>query len=227
MASANHPGNKSQPSRLSGSLFDHSPADAEGCLPPAEQIPGSRADLQGAETTHHMRGAPWPAQVGGQHRPVVDQIDRTLLLELPQQRVLADALAVPGGKPDTIGLKRLATRAENSPLIGAPSHGVHLALFVQPQRSSSLGLPELGGSLWWDRTAVASRQHLPMSPLHARFSMKGLEVFGPEPTWIGIEGLVLQGPATEQMHQRTPPQRAQGQMGTGEPTPHNQDPLAL
>ena len=69
-------------------------------------------------------------------------------------------------------------------------------------------------------------QYLPLTPPHAGFGMKGLEIFAPEPAWIGIEGLVLQGPATEQMHQRTAPQRAQGQIGAGEPAAHDQDPLA-
>jgi len=79
-------------------MFDHGPANALGCLPPAKQIPGSRADLQGAETTHHMHGVAWPAQIGGQHWQVVDQFDRTLLLKLPHQRVLTDALATARGE---------------------------------------------------------------------------------------------------------------------------------
>ena len=102
-------------------MFDHSPADALGRLSPAEQIPGCWADLQGVETTHHMHSAAWPAQVGDQHGPIVDQFNRTLLLELPHQWVLANALAMARGEPDPIGLKPMAIRAEKSPLIGAPS----------------------------------------------------------------------------------------------------------
>ncbi len=95
------------------SLFDHCPADVLGRLSPADQIPGCWADLHGAA---------WPDQVDGQHWPVVDQVNGTLLLELPHQWVLADALAVARGEPDPIGLKKpMAIRAEHSPLIAAPS----------------------------------------------------------------------------------------------------------
>lgn len=101
-------------------MFDHSPADALGRLSPAEQIPGCWADLQGAESTRHMHSGAWPAQVGGQHWPIVDQFNRTLLLELPHQWVLANALAMARGEPDPIGLKPMAIRARKRPLIGAP-----------------------------------------------------------------------------------------------------------
>ena len=104
---------------------------------------------------------------------------------------------------------------------------MHLAVFVELESSCALGLPQLGGRLRRDGASVAGLQHLPLTPPHAGFGMKGLEVFEAEPARIGIEGLVLQGPATEQMHPRTPPQRAQGQMGAGEPASHDQDSLAL
>jgi hypothetical protein len=100
-------------------------------------------------------------------------------------------------------------------------------VFIQPQCSSALGLPQLGGRLRGDGTTITSLQHLAMTTLPAGFSLKGLEAFGPEPPRIGIEGLELQGSATQQMHQRTPPKRSQGQLGAGEPASHNQDPLIL
>ena len=94
---------RSRPLALgTSSLLDHSPANALGGLAAAEEIAGRWADLEGTEAAHHMHSSSWPAQVWLQNRPVVNQLNRPLLVQLTQQRVLAHALAMPRGKPDPI-----------------------------------------------------------------------------------------------------------------------------
>jgi hypothetical protein len=83
-------------------MLDHSPANALGGLAAAEEIAGRWADLEGTKAAHHMHNSSWPAEVWLQNRPVVNQLNRPLLVQLTQQRVLADALAMPRGKPDPI-----------------------------------------------------------------------------------------------------------------------------
>jgi hypothetical protein len=90
------------PTRASRSLLDHGPADALGSLTAAEQIAGRRTDLEGAEAAHHVHLGPWPAQVWLEDRPVVNQLNRPLVMQLSQQRLLADALAMACGEPDPI-----------------------------------------------------------------------------------------------------------------------------
>jgi hypothetical protein len=84
------------------SMLDHSPADAQGGLPSAEQIAGRRADLKGVETTHQMHTGSWPTQVWSENRPILHQRDGMLLVQLLRQRVLADALPMPCGEPDSV-----------------------------------------------------------------------------------------------------------------------------
>ena len=83
-------------------MLDHSPANALGGLASAKQIAGRRADLEGTEATHQMHRGSWPAQVWPENRPVIDQLNGMLLIQLLQQRVLADALLMPRGEPDPI-----------------------------------------------------------------------------------------------------------------------------
>lgn len=83
-------------------MLYHRPANALGGFTAAEQITGRRADLEGTEAAHHMHKGPWPAQVWPEDRPVVNQLNRPLLMQLSQQRLLADALAMSCGKPDPI-----------------------------------------------------------------------------------------------------------------------------
>ena len=83
-------------------MLNHSPADALGGLPSSEEIAGCRADLQGSKATHQMHRGSWPAQVWSENRPVIHQLNGMLLIQLLQQRVLADALLMPRGEPDPI-----------------------------------------------------------------------------------------------------------------------------
>lgn len=83
-------------------MLYHRPANALGGFTAPEQITGRRADLEGTEAAHHMHKGPWPAQVWPEDRPVVNQLNRPLLMQLSQQRLLADALAMSCGKPDPI-----------------------------------------------------------------------------------------------------------------------------
>lgn len=102
-----------------------------------------------------MNQCPGPTQICLENWPIVEQLVRLLLLQVSQKRVLTDALAVPCGEPDPIELKTMAIGAEHSPVTGAPSGGTHLAVVVEVQRASSLGLPELGSCLRRHGSTVA------------------------------------------------------------------------
>ena len=86
-------------------MFHHRPADALGGLASAKQIAGRRADLEGSEAAHQMHRSSRPAQVWPENRPVIHQLNGMLLIQLLQQRVLADALLMPRGEPDPIRCK--------------------------------------------------------------------------------------------------------------------------
>ena len=83
-------------------MLNHSSADSLGGLASAKQIAGRRADLEGTEATHQMHRGSWPAQVWPENRPVIHQLNGMLLVQLLQQRLLADALPMPCGEPDPI-----------------------------------------------------------------------------------------------------------------------------
>ena len=190
----------SLPSGGPPSLLDHSPADALGGLPSSEEIAGRRTDLQGSKAAHQMHRGSWPAQIRTENRPVIHQFNRLLLMQLLQQRLLADALPMPRGEPDPICSKLLASGADNLPVIGPPACCLHLAVFMKLEFAASLGLPELCCGLWRDRTAVACLQNKAAAAVHAGFHMKALEVLGAQPAGIGIERLLFQATAAQQLH---------------------------
>jgi hypothetical protein len=204
-------------------MLDHSPADALGGLASAKQIAGRRADLEGSEAAHQMYKGSWPAQVWPENRPVIHQLNGMLLVQLLQQRLLADALPMPCGQPDPIRCKLMTSAAKNVPLTGTPACGLHLAVFMKLQLAASLGLSEFHASLWRDRTAVPRLQDEPSAAAHAGFGMKGLEVLGAQPAGIGIERLLFQAVAEQQLHLGAAPQRPEAEMGAGESAADNQD----
>lgn len=206
-------------------MLDHSPADASGGLASTEEIAGRRTDLEGSEATHQMHRGSGPAQVWPENRPVIHQFNRLLLMQLLQQRLLADALPMPRGEPDPIRGKLLAASAGHIPLIGTPACSLHLAVFMKLEFAASLGLPEFCRSLRRDRTAVPCLQNEAAAAVHAGFCMKALEVFGAQPARIGIERLLSQGAAAQQLHPGAAPQRPEAEMGTGEPAADDQDPF--
>ncbi len=97
---------------------------------------------------------------------------------------------------------------------------------MQLKRSTSCGLAECRCGLRCDRTPVAGLQNETTAAVHAGFRMKGLEVLGAQPARIGIERLVLQLAAAQQLHLRSSPQGPEAEMGTGKPAADNQDPFA-
>lgn len=206
-------------------MLNHSPADALGGLPSSEEIAGRRADLEGSEAAHQMHRGSGPAQIRPENRPVIHQFNRLLLMQLLQQRLLADALPMPRGEPDPICGQSLASAADNVPLAGIPACSLHLAVFVKLEFAASPGLPELCCSLWRDRTAVPCLQDDAAAAVHAGFRMKALEVLGAQPARIGIERLLFQAAAAQQLHPCTAPQRPEAEMGTGESAADNQDPF--